>query len=69
MLGEAGCAEMKLMDLAMNHRDIAMAQFTTTPHPSAGILGFLRRHPRWDFCLYRSGLKISAEGGYQSAQR
>src|SRR3989442_5095606 len=57
MLGEAGCAEMKLVDLAMNHRHIGTAQFTTAASPPAGVLSFRRRHYS---CFYRSGFQINA---------
>src|SRR3989442_15893033 len=60
MLGEAGCAEMKLVDLAMNHRPIGPAQFTTDASPPAGVLSFRRRHSGCDSCFYRSGFQINA---------
>src|SRR6266849_7947269 len=60
MLGESGCTEMKLVDLAMNHRHIGTAQFATAASPPAGVLGFRRRHSGCDSCFYRSGFQINA---------
>jgi len=60
MLGEAGCAEMKLVDLAMNHRHIGTAQFTTDASPPAGVLSFRRRHSGCASCFYRSGFQVNA---------